>query len=214
MTMHFLICDDHAILREAIADTLEGGFPGCEIRQAASFPEAWRMAQDFAPDLAICDLVMPGADPLAGVTTLLGIMRGRPVLVLTGTEDDQLMLRLFESGVAGFAGKNSGSAVILAAIRLLMAGGRYLPPRLLDLVGAPHPDHRPLCPEAPRLTAQQRRVLLLVAEGKQNKVIAQELGVAPSTIKSHLEHAMRQLGAANRIEAWREADRLGLLRAP
>ena len=213
MSTRFLICDDHAILREAIADTLEGWFPECEIIQADNFHDAWLMAQDFEPDMAICDLVMPGDAPLAGVTTLLDIMQGRPVLVLTGTEDDQLMLRLFESGVAGFAGKQSGSSVVLAAVQILLAGERYLPARLLELVGRPDHDQPTVSADAPRLTAQQRRVLLLAAQGKQNKVIAQELGVAPSTIKSHLEYAMRQLGASNRIAACREADRLGLLRA-
>lgn len=211
MTQRFLVCDDHAIVREAIADMLVDRFPGCTVTTAEDFKQACELAVSFAPDLVLCDLVMPGAEPFDGVAAVQGAAPGRPLLVLTGSEDDALMLRLFSAGVAGFVSKNSGGQIISAAIQLALAGGRYLPPRLLELLGGNIGKEQILATPNIRLTDQQRRVLALVIEGKQNKVIAQFLGIAPSTVKSHLDHAMRQLEVSNRFEAANRAQQLGLI---
>jgi DNA-binding NarL/FixJ family response regulator len=210
MTPRILVCDDHEIVREAIGDLLADRFAGSEINFAADFIEACERAGTCAPDVALCDLDMPGASPFEGIAALQAMMPGKPVLILTGSEDDQLMLRLLSSGVSGFVSKNSGGQIIASALHLALAGGRYFPPRLLALLENNAPS--PLITDVPiRLTDQQRRVLSLVSEGRQNKVIAQMLNVAPSTIKSHLEQAMRQLGASNRYEATNKAQQLGLI---
>lgn len=211
MTLRILVCDDHAIVREAIGDLLAERFAGSEINFAADFIQACELAGTCAPDVALCDLDMPGASPFAGIAALQAMMPARPVLVLTGSEDDQLMLRLLSSGVAGFVSKNSGGQIIASALQLALAGGRYFPPRLLALLEEEHTLTTSATDLPIRLTDQQRRVLLLVSEGRQNKVIAQMLNVAPSTIKSHLEQAMRQLGASNRYEATHKAQQLGLI---
>ncbi len=201
----FLVCDDHALVREAVAGTLLANWPEAEIVEAANFTAAWAAAEQ-GHDLCICDLMMPGAEPLDGVARIKQLAPDMPVLIVTGKQDDALMLRLLELGVNGFVQKNVGGKVMLAAIRLIEAGERHVPSRLLSLMTPAHPPAEQL-----RLTDQQRKVVALVAQGQSNKAIALALGVAPSTIKTHLEQAMRQLGATSRFEAANLARVSGLI---
>jgi DNA-binding NarL/FixJ family response regulator len=182
-----------------------GTWPEAQVTEVGDFISAWSAAkQDHG--LCICDLMMPGAEPLEGVARIKQVAPDMPVLIVTGTYDDALMLRLLELGVSGFVQKDVGSKVMLAAIRLIEAGERHVPSRLLALMAPATP-----MPEQIRLTDQQRKVITLVAQGQSNKAIALELGVAPSTVKTHLEQAMRQLGAHGRFEAANLARSIGLI---
>jgi DNA-binding NarL/FixJ family response regulator len=254
-----LICDDHALVREALVGTVRMNWPQADVWQAGDFVSAWELAAQ-QPDLCIADLIMPGAGPMAGIT---GIMKASPstkVLVVTGTQDDALLMELLKAGVAGFAPKSASGAIIEAAIRLVLAGGRYLPPRLADIAAsrveftlqqdavagmAREPRQNPgsdtgggsgsgtgggsgASPAVPvadsadestaagagspdRLTARQIDVLKLVSEGQSNKEIARVLGLAPSTVKTHLENLLSALGVSNRTEASDKARRMNLL---
>lgn len=201
----FLVCDDHVLLREAIIGTLIGAWPNAQITEAGSFTASWSAAEQ-GHDLCICDLKMPGAEPMEGIARIKRVAPDLPLLIVTGTEDDALMLRLLELGVDGFVRKDVGGKVMLAAIRLIEAGERHVPSRLLSLM-TPSVSQS----DQPRLTDQQRKVIARVAQGDSNKAIALNLGVAPSTVKTHLDHAMRQLGATSRFEAAKLARSAGLI---
>lgn len=202
----FLICDDHTLVREAISGTLLSTWPGSVILEAADFMQAWNAAIEDV-ELCICDLMMPGAEPMEGVFRLKQAAPDMPILILTGTNDDGLMLRLIKLGVNGFVHKDSGSKVLLAAIQMISAGERHVPARILEMMVK---DKEAF--EAPfRLTDQQRKVVSLVARGMSNKSIAQELGIAPSTVKTHLEQAMRLTDTTSRFEAANKARQAGLI---
>ena len=208
-----LICDDHEMMREALSGTVAMGWPDAEVTQAADYPSAWAAAAG-KPDLIISDLVMPGASPVDGVRRLAETAPDTPILVVTGNEDDAVLMALLKLGVAGFAPKTSKSAVIEAAIRLVLAGGRFLPPRLLELATRDAAPAAPrLTPEgfAARLTERQLDVLRLIAAGGSNKEIARDLDLSPATIKAHTAAAIAALGAANRTEAAMRARELGLI---
>ena len=207
-----LICDDHAMMREALAGAVALGWPEAKIAQAADFPAAWTAAA-AQPDLIISDLVMPGASPIEGVRRLRQAAPGAPILVVTGNEEDAVLLALFDLGIAGFAPKTSKSAVIEAGIRLVLAGGRYLPPRIAELAaGRRGPDAAAAIYAAgPRLTERQTDVLKLIATGQSNKEIARDLDLSPATIKAHAAAAIAALGAVNRTEAVIKARGLGLI---
>ena len=111
----------------------------------------------------------------------------------------------------------TGTGIVDAAIRLILAGGRFLPPRLAAIAatqihrGEASPAIDRTASISNRLTTRQHGVLRLVADGHTNKEIGRLLGVAPSTVKTHLEQIMRQLGAVNRADSVRMAYDIGLL---
>lgn len=206
-----LICDDHVMMREAISGAVQFGWPEAEITQAGDYDTAWAAMAALSPDLCISDLVMPGAGPVEGIRRLRQAAPDTPLLVVTGNEDDATLLALFDLGIAGFAPKTSKSAVIEAAIRLVLAGGRYLPPRLVELAaqrggGAP-------APQSVRLTERQSDVLARIATGKSNKEIARDLNLSPATVKAHIAAIILALGATNRTDATYKARVLGLVAA-
>jgi DNA-binding NarL/FixJ family response regulator len=211
-----LICDDHALVRDALAGTVRLSWPEAGIDLANDFPMAWDLAAR-PHDLIICDLIMPGAGPLAGIDGLVRVAAGTPILVVTGTDDDALLLDLLDRGVAGFAPKTSNSAIISAAIQLILAGGRYLPTRLADIAvsriasGTYHPARDDVARLSQALTPRQMDVLRLMSQGKSNKEIARDLALAPSTVKSHLSQIMIALGANNRTDASVKARLLDLV---
>ena len=212
----FLICDDHALVREALAGTVQMGWPGSTVDVAGDFPSAWAKAA-LGHDLIVCDLIMPGAAPLAGIDGMIRAAPTTPILVVTGTEDDALLLDLLQRGVAGFAPKSASGAIIEAAMRLILAGGRYLPPRLAEIATARLDDgsapaiRDDLVHLTARLTARQMDVLHLIAKGQSNKEIARALDLSPSTVKSHISHVLSCLGATNRTDAAFKARLLDLV---
>jgi DNA-binding NarL/FixJ family response regulator len=210
-----LICDDHALVREALAGTITLGWPNSNIDFACDFTEAIEKAKS-CPELIICDLIMPGAAPLAGIDAIMRTAPDSLILVVTGTEDDALLIDLLDKGVAGFTPKTASTSLIEAAIRLILAGGRYLPPRLADIAaariedGTVNPVRDDVAQIAERLSTRQMDVLRLVATGKSNKEIARALSLAPSTVKTHLGYVMAALNANNRTDASIKARLLNL----
>jgi two-component system, NarL family, nitrate/nitrite response regulator NarL len=206
-----LICDDHAMLREALAGAVATGWPEASISQADDFPSAWRAAEKVRPDLILTDLTMPGAAPIVGVSELMRSAPGTPVLVITGAEDEALLMALFELGIAGFAPKSSRGSIITAAIELILAGGRYLPPEVLAYAAARR-NATPVrtLPRA-RLTERQTEILALMADGASNKDIARRLDLSPATVKTHAAAAFANLDATNRTDAVTKAKASGLI---
>ena len=126
-----LICDDHALVREALVGTVRMTWPKIQIDEAGNFPAAWEAAAK-TPELILADLIMPGAEPLAGILGIIDAAPAARILIITGNQEDTLLIRLLELGVAGFAPKSATGAIIEAALLLINAGGRYLPPRLAE----------------------------------------------------------------------------------
>lgn len=197
-------------MREALANMVALRWPAVTLFEAGDFPSAWALAAQ-QPDLCLVDLEMPGADPRAGVEGIRRAAPRSPLLVITGSHDDGLLLDLINLGVAGFAMKQSTKPVLLAAIDLVMAGERYLPPRFAEL-------QRDLPREAARdfdlLSPRQLEVIRLLAQGKTNKDIARVLALSPATIKTHVAKILAVTGAANRTEAASRAQSMGLLGGP
>jgi two-component system, NarL family, nitrate/nitrite response regulator NarL len=207
-----LIADDHAMMREALAGLVATGWPDAAIMLASDFPSCWQAAS-AAPDLVLCDLGMPGAAPVEGIAAVKDAAPHAKLLVVTAIEEDVVLLRLLDLGVDGFTPKSSPSRLIEAAIQLILAGGRYLPPRVADLLRG----ERQFSPADPnmlavaRLTERQIEVLQRVAQGQSNKEVARDLDLSPATVKAHIAAAFGALGAANRTEAVVKARSFGLI---
>jgi DNA-binding NarL/FixJ family response regulator len=203
-----LICDDHALVREALATIVAVKWPEATIATAVDFRAAWaQMAR--GPDLCLADLDMPGAAPLAGIDGLRAAAPATPILVFTGSFTDAMMLTLLGRGVAGFVPKTATTAVLASAIELVVAGGRYLPERLAQLTVAPLPPAQWRAP--PPLSGRQVDVVRLIAQGQSNKDIARALDITPATVKTHVAQIIAAMGAANRTDAAMRARSLGLI---
>lgn len=211
--VNILVCDDHALVRAALTMVVAEIAPQADIRLAKDWPEAWAQAEALAPALCLIDLQMPGAEPLEGLRGLQARAPQARLVVVTGSERDADLLGALALGVNGFIPKSADSEVLAAGLQLVLAGGRYLPQRLAELAASPAaaPDGPPLDAPYGRLSERQAQILRRLAEGRANKEIARELGLSPTTVKTHVAHVMSLLGAANRTEAAAKARSFGLL---
>jgi DNA-binding NarL/FixJ family response regulator len=204
-----LICDDHPLVRQALATTVKGLWPDAEVLEARDFPSGWALAER-SPDLILADLSMPGAEPRKGIAELRRRAPGAVCLVVTGSAEEPLLSELAGDGVAGFVHKTSTPAVIEAAVAMVANGGRFLPPRLAGATARPaEPGNAGRASIS--LSERQREVLRLMAEGCSNKAIAQRLAISPETVKTHVSQVYAALGAINRADACVRGKSLGLI---
>lgn len=206
--LHCLICDDHPMVLEAMSLTLAQRWPNLTIDRAGDFTEAKALAST-GPDLILADLGMPGATPLEGIGALRRAAPAVPLIVFTGMADDDLLLKLVALPVNGFVAKTESPVVVMAAIELVLAGGRHFPARIAELA-LRRSGYNPIG-NGTRITARQHQVLQLLAAGRSNKEIAIALALSPATVKTHVAQSMAAVGAANRAEAAARAINLGLI---
>lgn len=199
--LKILLADDHEVMRLAMRHALRplaAEILWVEAADAAQVDARLANGVDF--DLALVDLNMPGTN---GVSTIARWRREHPSLplvVLSATEDVTLVRELIAQGVAGFVPKSDAAAVMLQAIRLILAGGTYAPLRFLSQPATNGADAS-ATPSGLGITPRQAEVLRLLARGQPNKVIARELGLSEATVKVHLLAIFRVLQARNRTEA-------------
>jgi DNA-binding NarL/FixJ family response regulator len=208
--VHCLICDDHPLVTQALHAAVAARWPAMAIVLADDYSSA--LAAIGGVDLALVDLDMPGATPRDGIAALRAAAPATPLIIVTGSGDDALLLDLLALGIAGFVPKTATLAVIAAAIELVLAGGRYLPPRLAEMAAPPRLAEMAAPPaRAAALSPRQVEVVALLARGLSNKDIARTLGVAPATVKSHVTQVMNALGATNRTDAAVRARAAGIV---
>ena len=212
--MRILIADDHRLIVEGVKLKLAELGPDTAFVEASDVERLRRVihgeqARDL--DLAMIDLAMPGADGIAHLTEVIGTLPTLPVIVLSGSEDPATMKELLAKGARGFIPKAYSPDVMLSAVRLVLSGGTYVPPMMLD-------EHHVAVPPPPGvngtesvraleerlralLTERQMDVLRLLSQGKPNKLIARDLGISEGTVKIHLAAIFRALNVRNRVEA-------------
>jgi DNA-binding NarL/FixJ family response regulator len=157
-------------------------------------------------DLALLDLYMPGMSGVDGVIRFRAAFPEIPLVVLSASELAEDIHRLLAAGALGYVTKSSPSEVILGALRLVLAGGVYIPPSVLEQHSGGDSD-----PSRPGpLTARQVEVLRELAKGQSNKQIAKALEVTEGTVKIHLAAIFRILKVNNRTEAVLVAQKMGL----
>lgn len=204
-----LLIEDHPAFRVGLRTLLVELDPDFTVQEAADLDEAQALENQDAIDLVLLDLYDGSKrDAMRAPAESLSIARRHFVaasIVVISSEDDPAIIRdLIDGGASGYIPKSSPPDVLIAALRLIGAGGVYLPPAVLQRLGqhrldrtAPGASPTPL----ESLSGRQREVLLRAIQGKMNKVIAHELGIADGTVKAHLSAAYRALGVRNRTEA-------------
>jgi len=204
-----LLADDHPLFREGVKPVLHKLDPQLEILEAIDYPSAFStMHQAGEVDLALIDLTMPGMSGVEGVIRFRAAFPSIPLVVLSASELAEDIHRLLAAGALGYITKSSPSEVILGALRLVLAGGVYIPPSLLDYHHHYGSERDPLRPAL--LTTRQMEVLHELVKGQSNKQIATALNVTEGTVKIHLAAIFRILKVNNRTEAVLVAQKMGL----
>jgi DNA-binding NarL/FixJ family response regulator len=210
---HVLIADDHPLVREALSRTLQALELDLTIAEADSRESLFEAVRTRLPDLALLDLNMPGMNGTEGLRQLRAAWPTLAIVVASGQDDVSTIRTVMSTGVSGFIPKSESPALIAQAIRLVLAGGVYVPVRSLAgsadeapslaMLRAGDPDHG--------MTPRQLDVLHLLLRGLPNKSIARELGLTEGTVKVHLAAILRALAVRNRTEAVVKARELGIV---
>jgi DNA-binding NarL/FixJ family response regulator len=201
--MNILVVDDHPLYRSGVVYALQNTGMAVNIVECSVLETAFqRLDEGLQADLIILDLQMPGYGGLDSVRAVRNRCPEVPVLVLSGNEDPAVVRECIELGAFGFVPKSAPSEQFHAALKLVLSGGVYLPPTSLS-VGSPatRAQQDAWGRLGARLTERQRQVLLGIVQGKPNKVIARDLGLSDTTVKSHVAHILDALVVSNRTEA-------------
>lgn len=213
--MRVLLVDDHHLFRQGLKFLLADLDTGITFCEADKLSAALEFATAQPPDLVLVDLHMPGEESMGVLTRMRSTFDASMLVVLSSEDNPATIRRAIEAGASGYVPKSSTPQVLIAALRLVMAGGIYIPPPALRaFAGAAPPARVAAAPAAPRctenLSGRQMEVLLKAVQGKANKVIAREMQLSEGTVKAHLSAAFRILGVQNRTEAVFAAARMGL----
>jgi DNA-binding NarL/FixJ family response regulator len=226
--MKILLIDDHVLFAKGLQfllseldDQLQ-----CEMVHRLDDLSALRPlgSDELAPyELILLDYHLPDSKGVASLERVKHIFPQVPVVILSGEDAPSLIRQMVDAGAAGFIAKATQPPLMIAALKLVLAGGVYLPPAALqqnaasqapDAATSKAPSLKPvpnaMPSEVANLTAKQMEVLLKAIQGKANKIIAREMDLAEGTVKAHLSLAYRSLGVANRTEALFRAAQLGL----
>lgn len=201
--MDILVVDDHPLYRSGVVYTLQNTGMDVHVTECSTLDAAFQRLDDGArADLMILDLQMPGYQGLDSVRAVRTRRPEVPVLVLSGNEDPAVVRDCIDLGAFGFVPKSANSDEFHAALGRVLAGGVYLPPTSLS-VGKPatRAQQDAWSRLGAHLTERQRQVLLGIVQGKPNKVIARDLGLSDTTVKSHVAHILDALVVSNRTEA-------------
>ena len=204
--MRMLLADDHSLFREGLKPVLMKLDPELEIIEAIDYPSAFAtMHAAGEVDLALIDLYMPGMLGVDGMLRFRSAFPEAPLVVFSAAAQAEHMRTLLVAGALGYICKSEPGEVILGVLRLILAGGIYIPPSLLDYRFL---EHEPNYPAS--LTSRQLDVLLQLVRGKTNRQIADTIKVTEGTAKVHVATIYRILKVNSRAEAVLAARMMGL----
>jgi DNA-binding NarL/FixJ family response regulator len=201
-----LVVEDHPIVLEMVAVLVCSVFPDAQLHCANGCSEAERTAASIGDlDLVVVDLGLPGCAGIWSVSRFREVVPQASVVVLSASEDREVILAALEAGARGYIPKSSKREVICAALRIVAAGSIYVPPQAISAQpGAAAPA------QETALTERQLDVLRLMTRGFANKEIAAQLSIAKDTVKQHAKAVYAALGVGNRSQAARAAERRGI----
>ena len=210
MTIRVLIVDDHAVVRSGLRLVLDAESDIEAVGEAPNAERAVFEALEHKPDVVLMDVVMPGQ---SGIEALPSVMRAAPaakVLVLSMQDDPRYVREAFEAGASGYVLKEAADTEVVAAVRAVAAGERYLHPALGAKLVAAEAEERKRAASDP-LSEREQEILRLLSLGHTNQEIAKMLYISVRTAETHRAHVMQKLGLSSRAELVRYALAAGLL---
>jgi len=202
--LRVLIADDHAILRRGLKEILLREFEDAACGEAGEAAQVLYQVRSQSWDLVILDVSMPGRSGLDVLTDLKQLRPELPVLMLSMHSEDQYAKRVLKAGAVGYMNKETAPEELVKAIRRVLAGGRYVSTAFAeklasDLRGDPgRPIHE-------SLSNREFEVLRMIASGKTNSQMAEELHLSLTTVSTYRARILEKMGMANNAELMRYA---------
>ncbi|MEV0400834.1 response regulator transcription factor [Actinoallomurus sp. NPDC050550] len=210
-----LVVDDQTVVRDGLV-LLLGLLPGIEVvGSAPDGEEALRLVAEHVPDVVLMDLRMPRVDGVEATRRIKAAHPAVQVVVLTTYSDDESVFAALQAGARGYLTKDAGADEIARAIAAVRDGDAQLDPsvqrRLVDALASGGQSPRRRKGDLPDgLTQREAEVLMLIADGKSNAEIAQELYISEATVKTHINNLFAKAGLRDRAQAVTYAYRKGL----
>jgi DNA-binding NarL/FixJ family response regulator len=209
-----LVADDHDIVRRGLRAVLEAEEGWTVCYEATNGREAVERTQELTPDVAVLDVSMPELNGLEACRQIVKTVPGTEVLVLTMHESEEVVREVLSAGASGYVLKSDAGHHLVAAVAALLRGEPFFSSRVAALVvqgygGRTSPGEDLRRP----LTARERQIVQLLAEGRSNKEVAAALGISIKTAEAHRANIMRKLGAHSIGEVVRYAIRNRMVEA-
>ena len=195
--------DDHPLLREGIAAMIKGQPDMTLIAEASSGRDALQLFREHRPDVTLMDLRLPDMSGIEAMIAIRTQFADARVVLLTTFEGDAEIQRALEAGARGYMLKSMPPRELLAGVREVHAGRKFIPPQIVSSLAEHLGEHA--------LTPREIEVLQALADGGGNRDIAKSLFISEETVKVHIKHIMEKLGAADRTEAVTIAIRRGII---
>jgi two-component system, NarL family, invasion response regulator UvrY len=200
-----LLADDHSIVREGLRRVLEDSNEIKVIAEAADGETAFDQAMEKKPDVAVIDISMPGMDGLEVVTRMTGYCPDIPVLILTMHDEEQYVIRAIEAGAMGYVTKQSAPEQLVAAVKKINDGGRYLTEKASEALALRvirgHKDKS----LTESLSMRELQVLRKLAIGNTNREIAISYNISVKTVDTYRARILKKLNIRNNTELSRYA---------
>lgn len=199
-----LLVDDQHLVRSGFRMILEGETDIAVVGEGADGVEGVRLAKTEQPDVVLMDIQMPNMDGLEATTTITALPDPPRVIILTTFEQDDYVFSALRNGASGFLLKNAPPDQLIDAVRVVAGGESLLAPsvtrRIIEEFARRPAAQRPPILADP-LTEREMEVLRLVARGRSNAEIAEELYVGEATVKTHVSNVLLKLGIRDRVQA-------------
>jgi DNA-binding NarL/FixJ family response regulator len=207
-----LIVDDHSLFTDAMRMALDDR--GLSVLGVASTgAEALRIAESDSFDLALVDLGLPDMDGLEVAKTLIELCPGAKVLIVTASNNPDMVLETMRLGLHGFLPKDTPLDVFIRSVGSALKGQMIIPHRLANVAaGALSEDERDARLRARQLTARELEILTMLAEGASSANIRERLVVSPNTVRTHIQNILSKLQVHSRLEAATFAVKYGIVR--
>lgn len=214
-SIRVVLVDDHPILRAGIAALLEYEKDLDVVGQASTGEEAIERVKTLRPDVVVMDIDMPGMGGLEATREIAALGLGARVLVLTSHAEADYLLPVLEAGGSGYVQKTRADDDLIAAIRVVARDEVFLYPSASKLLlrGFREAEEKGDASPLEELSAREREVLVLAAEGYSSNEIGKKLFLSPKTVDTYRARLMQKLGISHRSELVRFALKAGLLRA-
>jgi two-component system response regulator NreC len=210
VSIRVLVVDDHAVVRTGLRRVLDAEADIETVGEAPNAERAVFEAMEHGPDVVLMDVAMPGQSGIEALPALLQSVPDTRVLMLSMQDDPGYVRAAFEAGASGYVLKEAADSEVVAAVRAVASGDRYVHPSLgARLVAAEAEERRRA--QADPLSDREREVLRLLALGHTNQEIASMLYISVRTAETHRAHIMQKLRLSSRAELVRHALEQGLL---